>query len=220
MLGKDFYRSRQVKKQRITLGNRFADWTFCPEGLNPESVVYSFGVGEDISFDLLLIEHFGVKVHAFDPSPRSIEWVNSQELPDGFIFHPYGLAAEDGEITFNEPEDPKIHSLFIAGGTIPEGAAMKTHVLPVHRLPWIMEELGHEKLDLLKMDIEGAEYDVIGDIISSALPISQVLIEFHHRFPYIGVGMTRDAISAMNRAGYKIFHVSPSGEEMSFIKVS
>ena len=39
------------------------------------------------------------------------------------------------------------------------------------------------RIDILKMDIEGAEYDVIDDIINSPVPIAQVLIEFHHRFP-------------------------------------
>jgi hypothetical protein len=69
------------------------------------------------------------------------------------------------------------------------------------------------------MDIEGAEYEVIEDILSSHVPISQVLIEFHHRFSDIGIGKTRSAVSRLNEAGYRIFNVSASGEEISFIKV-
>ena len=68
------------------------------------------------------------------------------------------------------------------------------------------------------MDIEGAEYEVIEDIINSSVPINQVLIEFHHRFESIGTGMTRQAISRLNEVGYRIFNVSASGEEISFIK--
>ena len=49
-------------------------------------------------------------------------------------------------------------------------------------LSTILEKLGHNRIDILKMDIEGAEYEVIEDIISSTVPIQQVLIEFHHRF--------------------------------------
>ena len=69
------------------------------------------------------------------------------------------------------------------------------------------------------MDIEGAEYEVIGDIIESPVPISQVLIEFHHRFGTHGIQKTKEAIVRLNQAGYKIFNVSPSGEEISFIKM-
>jgi hypothetical protein len=81
-----------------------------------------------------------------------------------------------------------------------------------------VQKLGHNKIDILKMDIEGAEYEVVEDIVASPVPVYQVLIEFHHRFPYIGVNRTREAISRLNRAGYKIFNVSPTGEEISLIK--
>lgn len=218
LIGRDFYQSRQVKRSRQTLGNKYAEWTFCPDSLDEDSVIYSFGVGEDISFDLQLIKAFKLQVHAFDPSPRSIEWVGKQEIPDAFHFNPYGLAGQDGEITFSEPEEAGAHSLKISqAADAAESLDLKIHVLPVHRLTTVLGKLGHDRIDILKMDIEGAEYEVIDDIIQQPVPISQVLIEFHHRFGNIGVGKTREAIAKLNKAGYKIFSVSASGEEISFI---
>lgn len=216
LVGRDFYQFRQVKRSSLTLGNPYADWTFCKDGLGKDSVIYSFGVGEDISFDLELIDHYKLQIQAFDPSPRSIEWIESQKIVDSFHFYKYGLAGQDGEITFNEPEEPGAHSLKIEGSSGVE-TGRKTHVLPVARLTSVLEKLGHDRIDILKMDIEGAEYEVIDDIISSPVPIAQVLIEFHHRFRNIGVGKTREAISKLNKAGFKIFSVSASGEEISFI---
>ena len=220
LIGRDFYQFRQVKRSRITFGNRFADWTFCPDNIDEHSVIYSFGVGEDASFDLKLIEHYQLQVRGFDPSPRSIEWVTGQNLTDKFHFYPYGLSARDGTITFSEPAEANIHSLKIRDTVDGGNAGLKTHKLPVHRLSTIMQNLGHNKIDLLKMDIEGAEYEVIEDIVDASLPITQILIEFHHRFPDIGIGKTRRAIARLNEAGYKIFNVSASGEEISFIKLS
>jgi Methyltransferase FkbM domain len=49
--------------------------------------------------------------------------------------------------------------------------------LPVKRLATIMKELGHTRLDVLKMDIEGDEYDVLRDIAD--IPIRQILVEMH-----------------------------------------
>jgi len=220
LLGRDFYQSRQIKCPRLTFGNTYADWTFSPRNLDEHSVIYSFGVGEDISFDLKLIQHFKLHIHAFDPSPRSIEWVQKQKLREEFHFYPFGLADQDGSITFSEPAEPGIHSLKISDSANGSAAGLKTHLLPVQRLPTILKKLGHERIDLLKMDIEGAEYEVIEDIINSSSPISQILIEFHHRFESIGIGMTQQAISRLNGAGYRIFNVSASGEEISFIKSS
>ena len=219
LLGRDFYQRRQLKRKRIKFGNRFADWTFCPDSINEESVIYSFGVGSDISFDLQLMERFNLQVHAFDPSPGSVSWIKKQDLPDEFHFYPYGLAATDGEISFAEPTAPGVHSLFATNSGEKLVEALKQHVLPVHRLPTIVKKLGHPGIDILKMDIEGAEYEVIDDIIKMQIPVKQVLIEFHHRFAHIGLKRTRQAISKLNEAGYKIFHVSASGEEFSFIKM-
>ena len=219
LVGRDFYQGRQVKCSHLTFGNRFADWTFCPDSLHEHSVAYSFGVGEDISFDLELMEHFRLQIFAFDPSPRSIAWVQQQDLKEGFHFYPYGLAGSDGNLSFSEPEGPGIHSLKLSRSLTEQEAGRSTMELPVHRLPTIMQKLGHERIDMVKMDIEGAEYEVIEDIIGSAVPITQLLIEFHHRFEHIGVGKTRKAISSLNEAGFRIFHVSASGEEMSFIKI-
>jgi len=218
LLGRDFYQSRQIKCPRLTFGNTYADWTFCPQNLDENSVIYSFGVGEDISFDLKLIQHFNLHIHAFDPSPRSIEWVQKEKPREEFHFYPFGLADQDGSITFIEPQEPGIHSLKMTDSSYREAEELKTHLLPVHRLSTIVKKLGHERIDLLKMDIEGAEYEVIEDLVNSSIPISQVLIEFHHRFESIGIGRTQHAISSLNRAGFSIFNVSASGEEISFIK--
>ena len=55
----------------ITLGSRYGGWTLPENALSSESRVYLFGAGEDISFDIALIRHFGAEVHVFDPTPRA-----------------------------------------------------------------------------------------------------------------------------------------------------
>ena len=90
----------------------------------------------------------------------------------------------------------------------------------MYRLGTILKMLGHSCIDLLKMDIEGAEYDVLADLLTQRIPVKQILVEFHHRWPQIGVDKTRQAIHALNAAGYKIFSVSPGGEEYSFLYLS
>ena len=74
-----------------------------------------------------------------------------------------------------------------------------------------MNELGHRYIDVVKMDIEGSEYDVINDISRSKIRPKQLLIEFHHRFPEVGIRRTKVAISTLRSMGYKIFSVSSHG---------
>jgi len=82
-----------------------------------------------------------------------------------------------------------------------------------------MSSLGHRRIAVLKMDIAGAEYDVISDLLSSRAQVDQLLVEFHHRWPEIGLLKTRNTVDQLNSAGFRIFDISPSGEEFSFKKL-
>ena len=68
------------------------------------------------------------------------------------------------------------------------------------------------------MDIEGGEYDVIDDMLQCDIPVRQLLVEFHHHFPSIGLAKTLRAVRALEKAGYRIFHISQRGLEFSFLR--
>jgi len=205
----------QITVPKEVLGTDYGGHCVCLERLGPDSVVYSVGLGEDISFDLELVERTGAHVHGFDPTPRSIEWVKQQDLPQRFTLHEWGLGGRDGELSFNPPENPAhiSHTLIDR----PETAAQSITV-PIRRLSTVMSDLGHERLDVLKLDIEGSEYEVISDLIARQIEVEQLLIEFHHQFDSIPLSKTCAAIGQLNSVGYQVFHVSPSGHEVSFIR--
>jgi FkbM family methyltransferase len=195
-------------------GSDVGEWWVCPDGLGAESIVYSFGIGTDITFDLSMIQAHGVTIDAFDPTPASIAWVKSQPLPTRFQWHAIGVGSRDGRATFYPPENPQhiSHTLVDRSET-----SVRAIEVEIRRLSTIMRDLDHERIDVLKMDIEGAEYDVLDELIDLNLPVHQILVEFHHRFPQIGIDRTRRAVHALNRAGYQIFFAAESGEEYSFI---
>ena len=75
-----------------------------------------------------------------------------------------------------------------------------------------------KKIDVLKMDIEGAGYEVIEDLVKSDLEVGQILAEFHHRFRNVGIAKAKRAIKLLNEKGFKIFHASSDKTDYSFIK--
>ena len=210
--GQELWQGVQHRVSKVSLGNEGACWCVSPEGISESSVVYSVGVGEDISFDLDLIQRYRLRVHAFDPTPRSIGWVQSQVLPGEFVFHSYGVAGFDGTCLFSPASDPA----YVSHTLLPRSTPWPAVELPVYRLATIMKMLGNTAIDVLKMDIEGAEYEVLFDLLASGIRPRQILVEFHHRWPELGVGRTRRAVRELNQAGYWIFNVSGSGEEYSF----
>jgi FkbM family methyltransferase len=182
--------------------------------------VYSVGVGDDVTWDLALIDRFGVRVDAFDPTPRSIRWVQSRPLPAGFIFHALGLAEFDGEAQFakkNKYPDGCSYDL-VRSGTEASDAVEKV-IAPVARLGTIMNRLGHDRLDVLKMDIEGAEYEVLADMLLARIYPKQLLVEFHY---FEGaaqrIDQTTRLIHRLNEEGYRAFARSPNGYEFSFVR--
>lgn len=155
-------------------GTNYGGWAVDPSLISKEDIVYSFGVGKDISFDLDLIKHYHTRVHAFDPTPRCLDWLKTQKLPEEFQFHPYGLSNFDGISYFKLP--PKAE--YVSFSEVKEKSSDSIE-LEVKKLTTIMRELGHSKVDLLKMDIEGSEYGVLEDILTSGLKPKMILIEFH-----------------------------------------
>ncbi|HOJ30821.1 MAG TPA: FkbM family methyltransferase [bacterium] len=210
MCGKDVWTWRQLKIQTITAGKE--QYVICPDFLTSRSIVYSAGIGDDISFDLDIIKNFGAHVFGFDPSPVSIAWIEKYNLPLEFRFFPYGISDHDGEMLMFPPENPNSTSFPLARKT-----SVEPFEVCVMRLATIMKELGHVRIDLLKLDIEGGEYAVIADMVESDIRPGQVVVEFHHRFPQIGISKTKTALRQLKQAGYKIVHIESRGYVYSFV---
>jgi FkbM family methyltransferase len=210
--GEDIHARPGVRRRKLALGSGDGRWVVCPDRLSSDSMVYSFGIGNNITFDLALIKQFGCKVHAFDPTPLALQWLESQKLPAGFVVHPWGLAKYDGSATFALPEQHAVSFLMSAdmgGKSIAE--------CQVRRLPTILDLLGHDHIDLLKIDIEGAEYDVLDDLLADSTRIDQLLVEFHHRWSG-SPARTQRAIARIEECGLRLFHVSARGLEYSFVR--
>lgn len=219
---------RDVQCAVETHGQGTAAYVVCPLGLGADSVVYSCGVGNDVSFDRSLIARHGLTLQAFDPTPQSAAFVAGQALPPQFRFHPWAVADRDGPLTLHALRpSPSPHYLpaTVLDFNRPESERWTVRAL---RLSTIMTQLGHRRIDLLKLDIEGAEYGVLDDLLREQLDVRQIVLEFHphlvnlehHRWMLGRTGWqrTRDAIDGLHQAGYLIFHVSDRGTDLSLIR--
>ena len=193
-------------------------WRYVADKLNSDSIVYSLGVGDSIDFDIELINRTGATVHAFDPTPYAKNWVSEQDLPDNFVFHPWAASGNDGSLRLYRRVNKRGKSadvMWTADGSA--GDADDFIDAPAYTLQSLMVNLNHNRVDLLKMDVEGAEYEILNGLENVRQLPEQLLVEYHHRFPGIGKASTTKSIAKLKKLGYRIFDVSETGREIGFV---
>ena len=207
----------EVQRKTAAYGARTGVWTVIADLLPAAPVVYSFGVGRNIEWDLDMVRRHNAELHAFDPTPRSIAWMQGQDLPAGLTFHPFGLGSHDGEIGFYIPR--KAHKVNYSSVKASSPGADQV-LCPVKKLVTICEELGHNRIEVLKMDIEGGEMEALPGVLDCGIFVGQLLAEFHYHYPAIGWTPFVDMVNELRARGYRIFHVSRRGYEFSLVHSS
>lgn len=188
------------REDLANLGSSYGGWTVPLGLLDADSVVYSVGLGEDASFDLALIDRVGCTVHVFDPTPRAVEYGRSLAADrPAFEFHPVGVWSRSDELTFYAPQDPVhvSHSVVNLQGT---DDGFTARVEPISAL---LKELGHERLDLLKIDIEGAEHQVLAAMLEDGIHPTVLCVEFDQPVPYSWLWRT---VRRLCQVGYRLVH--------------
>lgn len=192
-------------------------------------IIYSFGIGEDLSFSKDLLEKWNCDVYAFDPTPKAIQYVKQSDLikQKEFHFYEWGIADKDEIGQFHLPKEEVYVPANIVGcsdvqevsGSIVQHDGVQYDSIDVElkTLKNIMKYLGHEQIDLLKMDIEGAEFAVIDEILSSGVVFKELCLEIHNRFFANGNVLLKRMIKKLNGSGYYITGVAPDLMEITFI---
>jgi FkbM family methyltransferase len=162
----------------------------------PPTICYCAGVGKGISFELELAKLTPRPVLVFDPSPTGIATIEKSDTTN-LSFFPVGLAAQPSTIEFSLPKDPGEGSYSIARDGVDKVS------FECWDLPTIMARNGDRSIDLLKMDIEGFEYDIVDGFLDQGIPVRQICVEFH---PWLKPGRTWKLIRRLHKAGYRIIH--------------
>jgi FkbM family methyltransferase len=150
--------------------------SFLRSPLDAASVVVDCGVNRG-SFSRWIAENVGCTIHGFEPDPRFYE-----RLPRlaGAQFHNLAVSHRAGLTTFNLGE-----ALCSSLHFREEGAGQRVEVETV-TLPEFLAKQGVERVDLLKLDIEGAELPVLEHTDGAFFRdrVAQLTVEFHdHKDP-------------------------------------
>jgi FkbM family methyltransferase len=174
----------------------YGGWMLPADLIEPGWVCYSIGAGGDIRFDLDLIERYGVTVRAIEPVAKYVQLAIKDAGGDPrFSIEQVALAASDGPVRMQVTHDPDSESVSPAGlydsSTFIE--------VPGRTLASLMAERGDTKVELLKIDVEGGEYDLLPTLDLQALGVKVFAVQLHHTG---SVGRAKELVSELASRGY------------------
>ena len=140
--------------------------------LNENSVVISAGVGEDISFDIELSNKYRCQIYCLDPLQRSKQYVelhNNGKL----IFINKALSVKD-TVLLHQPENKE----YVSYTALDNGEQLET--FKAVTIPDLIESFIIDEINLLKLDIEGCEYDVLNQMFECGIYPNYICVEWHN----------------------------------------
>ena len=179
-----------------------------------EPVVFSLGVGEDVRFDLALIERHNASIHFFDPTPRSARYVENHSKLDRAKFNQIAIADFDGvlDVYIDDLQD-SFESTTSVSVMSRNSAASKLQV-PCKTIRTTMREKGICHIDILKIDVEGAGVAILEGLLDAEVYPTQIAGEFER--PPVASKLDsyfdklRQIFERLRALGYTIYRTRPS----------
>lgn len=198
----------------VRLGTRYGGWWVNAKTLGSSPLLIDCGLGEDISFPLAFLDRFGGQVIGIEPNPRSLAYCMPR-CPPGMKILVNAFWARNGEtLTFHLPrtqsELPKgadgVSGSLVGSHEYVDGGTSLT--VATVDLDNVLAQAGRDGCQVLKLDIEGAEYDVIAGLVGSGRirKVGQLLVEFHHGVTHHTFADTESAVEKLAAAGFHVRH--------------
>jgi FkbM family methyltransferase len=164
--------------------------------LGADSVIVDLGANHG-EFALQMSRRFGGRYYLVEGNPDLQDGLRAQTP---FRVLPYAVAPRDGPIRFNLAKNDEGSSILALPETSVYDCTLdRTVEVAGRRLESILAEIDEPRIDLLKVDIEGAEIEMLCTADSSRLrAIGQITVEFHGDSVF-GFGLHREVDQATDR---------------------
>lgn len=192
------YRKPYDLSQLVRIGTAYGGWYCDRRLLGAGRTAVCCGAGEDISFDVALNGSWDMQVLCVDPTPRAIRHVEAllaahagrrrmpieagplyydlkDFRPAAFSFVPRAVWSTDGVLDLYAPRDPS----FVSYSALNLQRTSERIQVQACTLESLVREFGiTPRPALLKLDIEGAEHQVLRAMLRTQIRPEQLLVEF------------------------------------------
>jgi FkbM family methyltransferase len=151
--------------------------------LAPASVGVVLDIGANIGIaSLYFARSFpNAALHAFEPDPGNVEVLRANAAGEPRIrVHAFALGAEDGELELFNSDDPANRGGYSGYAMGVDPARSKK--VPLRHAGRALAALGIERADVIKIDTEGAEWEILTALDPALLKSARVIMgELHGR---------------------------------------
>jgi FkbM family methyltransferase len=178
------------------------DHTVHPRYLGSQSHVLDLGANYGL-FAKAVTARFGCRCIAVEPSPEPFAAIVETSLISKVQA---AAASKSGRVPFHIAPDSVFSSLYRTSEVI------RVIEVPAISFPDLFDLVGVSPLDLLKMDIEGAEIELLNTCPPSVLQqIRQISVEFHDHCDLTPASEVRSTLARLHRLGFFSVRMSRNG---------
>ena len=172
-----------------------------------------FDVGANIGeWTARALANGATSVHAFEISPATAAGVTQRYADDARVrVNAFGLSSAPGSITIHHfPDHPALTTIT----DYPHDAPSTAIDAPVSTGDIYMAEAGVDKIDFLKLDVEGAEQFVIEGFAKAFGNGAIGAVQYEYgRVCILTKYLLRDFFEQMTRYGFRVGRIEPNGVE-------
>jgi FkbM family methyltransferase len=170
--------------------------------LGPTSVVLDVGAYEG-TFTRTIHERYGCEVYAFEPIRRHYETVKALAGPSVEVFN-FGIGASDRTERISVRGDSS--SIFARAHAELDASARESEQIEIRGLAGVLEALDLRYVDLLKLNVEGCEYEILEQILRDGLAecFENIQVQFHELVPdaHVRREAIREGLARTHRLTY------------------
>lgn len=176
-------------------------------------------VGANIGYyALIAADILGDKadIHAIEPSPKNLEFLEKNIELNGFedsiTVHPIAISNSQGSITFDlakKANQNRIQSEFIEGD---QSAIVESIEVDVTTVQNFLErnDLPSESIDVVRMDVQGAEYGVIEGMQNLLLENDELMLFIETHPNLLSEDKQSQMISWIRDSGFEVISAATS----------
>lgn len=188
--------------------DRIESHSFLAERLASESVIVDLGTNRGL-FAMAMIERYGCRVFGVEPVPALVA---AMPRHDRFKLTEAAIAAQTGPMLLS------VNPSSCASATFSEDGAEAVPVIGI-MLRSLLQELGLTRVDLLKVDIEGAELGLFESCTEEDLSgVQQITVEFHDFIDAMLGPAVVACIARLESMGYRRITFSLDNTDVLFVR--